>query len=157
MTTEEQREFEYDQRLVASGGRDPSLMLRRHGKEQSPRQWAVEICEEMRGVVELLDQGESGRPYARALAAHVPIIEDPERTSSARVLRAMRGNKRSFLSFAQHMSEQHERHFQQMTFRADRMAHFEDVARESLQHQQEIEAADQMSFPAYLESYFGQT
>ena len=63
----EQKEFEYNQRMVAEYGRDPSLALQRRGGRQSLREWATEICNVLRPVCDLMDRAESRQPYASAL------------------------------------------------------------------------------------------
>ena len=41
----------------------PASMLRRDGRDVSLRDWAAEIVDSMRGVCELLDEGDPQRPY----------------------------------------------------------------------------------------------
>ncbi|MCK7492818.1 MAG: hypothetical protein MZW92_15785 [Comamonadaceae bacterium] len=41
----------------------PACTLRRDGRDVSLRDWALEIVDSMRGVCELLDEGDAQRPY----------------------------------------------------------------------------------------------
>lgn len=153
----EQKEFQYNQRMVADYGRDPSLMLQRRGGRQSLREWATEICNVMRPIAELFDLGERGRPYASALKTQLEIIGDPERTPSARVLAEMWKNKESFSHFGLAMSLRHERHFKEHPLPPEQLQRFTAIAEQSLKKQQQIENSDDMSFEEYLRRYFAQS
>ncbi len=157
MSLDEQQEVERNQQMVACCGRDPSLKLYRLGSRQPLRQWAAEICEMMQPIAELLDDDEPGRLYSKALVAQKAVIEDVERTPSAILLDEMHQDRESFFHFALDMSEKHEKYFKEANMPADRMAYFENIAKESLKRQQEIEAADEISFEQYLATYFAQS
>jgi glutamate--cysteine ligase len=153
----EQKEFEYNQRMVADYGRDPSLTLQRRGGQQSLREWATEICNVMRPIAEIFDRGERRHPYVSALKGQLEIIGEPERTPSARVLAEMWKSKESFSHFGLRMSLQHERHFKQHPLPAEQMQRFIAIAEGSLKKQQQIENADEISFEEYLRRYFAES
>lgn len=153
----EQKEFEYNQRMVADYGRDPSLTLQRRGGQQSLREWATEICNVMRPIAEIFDSGERNQPYVSALKAQLEIISDSERTPSARVLAEMWKNKESFSHFGLAMSLQHERHFKEHPLPPEQLQRFSAIAEQSLKKQQQIENADDISFEEYLRRYFAQS
>ena len=157
MSAEETRRIDYNQRMVVSYGRDPSLRLQRQGRTTSLRDWAREIYDHMQGVCELLDGGTSERLYSAALETQLPAINDPECTPSAGLLTDMRANKEPFSEFAMRMSKRHEQYFKQLVLPEARAKQFKQVAEESLQRQREIEAADEVSFEEYLKRYFAQS
>ncbi len=157
ISADEQQEVERNQQMVACCGRDPSLKLYRLGSRQPLRQWAAEICEMMQPIAELLDDDEPERLYSKALVAQKAVIEDVERTPSAILLDEMHQDRESFFHFALDMSEKHEKYFKAADMPADRMAYFENITKDSLKHQQEIEAADAISFEQYLATYFAQS
>ncbi len=157
MNPDEQKEAERNQQMVACCGRDPALKLYRLGSRQPLKQWAAEICELMQPIAELLDQGDSGCLYSNALAAQKALIDEVERTPSAILLDEMHKGGESFFQFALDRSEKHENFFKQASMPTDRKAYFENVARDSLQRQREIEATDDMPFEQYLEKYFAQS
>lgn len=157
MSPDEQKEVERNQQMVACCGRDPSLKLHRRGSRPPLRQWAAEICEMMQPIAELLDRCDSQYLYTAALTAQKAVIEDVERTPSAILLDEMHKFRESFFHFALDMSEQYEKYFKRANMPADRMDYFENVARDSLKRQREIEAADKISFEKYLEKYFAQS
>ncbi len=156
MSAEERKEMERNQAMVACCGRDPSLKLSRQGVLISLQQWAEEICAMMEPIVELLDQGGPGRLYSQALALQKQVVDDVERTPSAILLDMMRRSQDSFFHFALAMSERHARFFKDTSLPPDRMAYFENAAKESIQRQREIETSDDISFEEYLEKYFAQ-
>lgn len=153
----EQKEFEYNQRMVAEYGRDPSLALQRRGGRQSLREWATEICNVLRPVCDLMDRAESRQPYASALTNQLKLIGDPEQTPSARILAELWQSKESFANFALRVSSKHRNHFTEHGLSVADAQRFTEVARASLKKQQAIEAADSISFDEYLRQYFAQS
>lgn len=152
----EQKEFEYNQRMVAEYGRDPSLTLQRRGGRQSLREWATEICNELRPVCEIMDRAVIRQPYANALKNQLKLIGDPELTPSARILAEMWKGKESFANFGLRMSMEHLDYFKQHGLSASEARRFVEVAQESLKKQLAIEAADSIAFDQYLREYFAQ-
>jgi glutamate--cysteine ligase len=157
MSPDEQKEVERNQQMVACCGRDPSLKLYRLGSRQPLRQWAAEICDMMQSVAELLDAGDSERLYSKALAEQKAVINYIEQTPSAILLDEMHKGEESFFHFALDMSERHEKYFKEANMPVERMVYFDNVAKESVRRQQEIETADEISFEQYLEAYFSQS
>lgn len=156
ISADEQQEFHYNQRMVADYGRDPSLDLQRRGRRSSLRDWGGEICENMQGVCELLDNGQNDRSYARALSVQRQVLADPGRTPSARVLAQMWENKDSFWNLGMRFSAAHEQQLKTLPLPEERLRYFCQLAKESHARQREIEAADDMSFEEYLQRYFAQ-
>lgn len=157
MSSDEQQDVERNQQMVACCGRDPSLKLYRRGSRRPLRQWAAEICETMQPVAELLDNDEPERLYSKALAAQRAVIKDVEKTPSAILLDEMHENRESFFHFALDMSERHENYFKKANTPADQIVYFENVAKDSLIRQHEIEADEKISFEQYLQRYFAQS
>jgi glutamate--cysteine ligase len=73
------------------------------------------------------------------------------------MIAAMRENNQTFYHFAMDMCEKHHRYFQQDKNTPERIRFFEEEAEKSLQLQQEIEAADDISFDEYLARYLSQS
>ena len=151
----EQAELDGNHALVAREGRRPGLMLRRDGRDVSLRDWAAEIIDSMRGVCELLDEGDPQRPYLTALELQAEKINDLSLTPAARSLHEMRTNEESFFNFALRMSKTHQSYFRELlppcTSRQDEFA---AEAAESIEKQAHIEASDRISFDEYLQNYF---
>lgn len=153
----EQGRINANQGLVARQGRDPQLRLyRADGERVRLRSWAAELCEALAGPAELLDELRPGTPYGQALAAYRRRIEDTDLTPSARVLDEMRRYGEPFVQFALRISRHYEQTFKAAPPAPELQRRFEEIAGASLQEQRDMEAADSMSFEAYLERYFGQ-
>ncbi len=157
ISAQEKREIDHNQYIVTRTGRDPSVTLERGGTRQRLQEWAAEICDAVQPVCELLDEGEPGRPYAKALEAQREAARDAERTPSAAMLDEMRRRRESFFEFGLRVSKEHERHYKRLALPESRRRYFAQLAAESIRRQKEIEAADRASFDEYLRRYFAQT
>ncbi len=149
-------EIRHNINAVAERGRDPELRLQRHGESILLRDWAGEIFDRMLPGCELLDQAGQRDCYGGALGEQRAKIEDPDRTPSARMLADMQSNREEFYHFALRMSRQHQQFFAERPLASDRQAEFENLARESIERQRAIEAADTISFETFLDNYFAQ-
>jgi glutamate--cysteine ligase len=150
----EQEALDANHLLVARRGRAPGLTLNRDGREVPMSQWAEELLESMQGLCELLDHGESSRPYATALEQQRAKIDEVERTPSARLLTEMRQSGESFFQLAQRMSKMHKDYFLDLYPPNERrLAEFAKAAQESHEEQARIEAADKTDFDTYLAHY----
>ncbi len=142
---------------AAHRGRDPNLKLVRGSGPIPLREWAAELLQEMQPVCELLDQGSSGTPYCAALAEQQRKVADPALTPSARMLADMRDRGEGFYHFARRMSEIHQHFFNNLPLSELRERYFRELAQKSIEDQKALEAADEISFPEYLQRYFAQS
>ena len=150
----EQDALDANHQLVARRGREPNLMLRREGRDFSMTEWARELLESMQGLCEMLDHGEAARPYSTALEQQRAKIDDVERTPSARLVAEMRQTGETFLQLALRMSKLHKDYFLGLyPPNESRLGEFGAEARESLEAQRKIEAADDSDFDTYLGHY----
>lgn len=156
MDTDERQAVERNQRSAACCGRDPRLVLQQNGYSRRLQDWANEICEEMEGVCELLDQGEAEQPYTAALKNQVKVIRGVEQTPSARILAEMRQKQETFNDFAMRLSRAQAQHFKKLPLSEEQYHYFTRLARQSWKHQQAIETTDTLSFQEYLTRYFSQ-
>ncbi|MCW8972328.1 MAG: glutamate--cysteine ligase, partial [Gammaproteobacteria bacterium] len=157
ITPQERVEIDQNEMLAAHRGREPGLELKRCGKSITLRQWAVEICEGMEAVCDLLDSNTTKRPYHQALARQRRAVENPDLTPSARMLAEMRSGKESFFEFARRKSLEHQWYFAELPIDAEREQMLAEMAERSLRKQAEIESADDLRFDEYLQQYFSQS
>jgi len=144
-----------NQSLTAKHGRDPQLRLHRDGKEVGLADWAHEILGDVRSIAGLIDTGEGGDSYTEAVSTQAQLIEDADATPSARVLEELRQTETGFYHFAMERALGHKEYFLDLEPLSDeRLAIYADEAKNSLERQQSIEAADEISFDEYLEQYF---
>jgi glutamate--cysteine ligase len=153
----EQEKLDANHLKVARRGREPGLTLSRDGREVPMVQWARELLDAMQGLCELLDHGESSRPYRAALEQQRAKIDEVERTPSARLLAEMRGSGETFFQLAQRMSRMHKDYFLDLyPPNESRLAEFAQAAEHSLEEQARIEASDKVDFDTYLAHYLGE-
>ena len=140
--------------IVARRGREPGLTLSRNGRAVPMQSWARELIDSMRGIAEVFDRGDPARPYSAALAVQAAKIDDVALTPSARMLAELESTGESFFDLALRMSRLHKEYFLALyPPNVERQAEFRAEAEESLRAQASVEAADRMSFDAYLAEY----
>jgi glutamate--cysteine ligase len=153
----EQVHLDANHAIVARRGREPGLKLNRNNRPIELRAWAMELIDSMRGICELLDEGEASRPYTAALELQESKVQDPALTPSARTLDELRSSGESFAQLALRMSHLHKAYFVELyPPNEQRLAEFATEAEDSLRKQAEIEAADTMTFDQFLAQYFRQ-
>ncbi|MGB9429819.1 MAG: glutamate--cysteine ligase [Gammaproteobacteria bacterium] len=157
VSEQEQQIINHNQTQTACCGRDPALRLQRDGRDVSLLDWARDITGQMDGICEILDGNDAGKPYSASLKTRREELADPARLPSARILADMRQHGESFLRFAKRLSEQHRDYFRQRKLSPTIQTQFEQLARESLVKQVQIEATDRLPFDDYLKQYFAQT
>lgn len=119
------------------------------------RDWGHEIVDSMRGVCEMLDEGDRQRPYATALEVQAAKLDDASLTPAARTLDEMSTNEESFFAFALRMSQEHKAYFLELySPNESRQDEYAAEAAESLRAQSQVEASDTLSFDEYLARYF---
>lgn len=145
-----------NQRRTVYNGRDPDVTLRRHGEEVTLRGWANSLIQALSGVAELLDVANDCSVHGEALRTMASRVEDDSLTPSAQVLAEMRETGKTYYEFAMQSAQAHREFFISASPAEDKNARFEELARASLERQAQIEAADTLSFDAYLENYYRQ-
>lgn len=154
ISTDERACIDYNHGVVARRGREPGLMLRRQKRKAPLADWAREITGAMQGVAELLDAG-TGRHYRRALDASAALVDDPDRTPSARLLRELRENRQPLADYCLGLSRRYRDHFLALPPESNRHYHLLEVeAQASLDRQCWIEEHDTLTFEEYLAAYY---
>ncbi|MEO6563996.1 MAG: glutamate--cysteine ligase [Nitrosospira sp.] len=141
---------------VANRGRDPMLKLSDNGHEIPLRQWALTLCEQMREICEILDNGNADIPYTRALHQQIEAIRHPELTASARMLEEMRTQKMSITELVLQKSHEYTHHFQNAALDAAVKNNFDLQVKTSLAQQDQLDATAEIPFDKYLSNYFSQ-
>jgi glutamate--cysteine ligase len=152
----ERKEIDSNLSAVCYRGREPGLVLQRQGKGISLKQWAGEICAAMGAFADVLDQGEPDDAYQQALQQQVELVDDPDKTPSARILANMREHDEGYFQFARRMSLQHQQYFLKQKHTEEQFNAFTATARQSLADQKSVEDADEISFDEFLKRYFAQ-
>ena len=138
---------------VVTEGRRPGLHLQRGSQSLPLQEWANQLLGRIAAVADLLDQGLAQAPHARALQAQLTKVADPELTPSAQVLTSLRQHQQSFTRFALRQSLQHADYFRSRPLSNEEQQSFEELARQSLSAQAEIEDNDSMPFDEFVAAY----
>jgi glutamate--cysteine ligase len=152
----EMNEIDMNLVQVAHAGRQPDLTLLRHDQSVSLKDWALELCEAMQSIAQLLDRVNHCQSYTDSLKTQVECIKNPEMTPSARMLEEMRNRDEGFFYYARRMSLQHLEHFRSRQMSKERERLFEQAVKDSLIRQKEMEQSDNIDFDEYLRQYFAQ-
>ncbi len=144
-----------NQLQTAKRGRDPALKLFRSGRPIALDAWAREVVDKVAAVADVIDRADGGDSYAAATGAMRELVENADATPSARMLEELAAAKQSFFDFVLEVAVGHRDYFRSIEPLPDeRQQAFERAARESIERQRAIEAADEISFDDYLKRYF---
>jgi glutamate--cysteine ligase len=145
-----------NQLIVANCGRKPNLQLIKGEQSISLQDWANEIVDAMLGVCEILDNGDSNKPYSNALIKQRAVINNADLTPSAQLLAMMKTSQQPFAKVALELSRKHADNFNNQQLDEHNKQLFEQAAAQSHLKQQEIESRPQAPFDEFLQCYFKQ-
>lgn len=138
---------------VVKEGRRPGLQLQRCGEPVPLGEWAGQLLDEIAEVAALLDRSHGDSRHAEALAEQRAKVADSSLTPSARVLEQLRTNGESFSQFAMRQTLAHADYFRSQAPSANELQQFETAARQSLERQAAMEAADEPDFDSFVADY----
>ena len=150
----EQAEIDARDLTVAREGRRPSLTVVDGGRERRLSERGLEILAEVRAVAELLDADAQG--YVAAVDAAAEALREPERTPSAALLAALKGEQASFSEYTLMLARTHAAYFRDFALAAEREQALTEVARRSLEEAEALAAKDSRPFAAFLRDHFSQ-
>ncbi|WP_018915506.1 glutamate--cysteine ligase [Vreelandella zhanjiangensis] len=154
ISDEECDRLDDNRRWVVERGRDPELTLIRQGQTTSVREWGEQIIAEMHEVARLLDAVEDDAPYAAALNELAPRLKDPSLTPSAQMLTRIKEGNGSLSDTLLALAKEQGEKLKNTPMLRSREALLAQLIETSHQQQHDIEAADQVSFAEFLETYF---
>ena len=150
---EESQRMHRNQVDVVQRGRDPELTLARDDREVTLREYAGELLDDCQDIARLLDHHSDSANYTIALDTQRTKVADANRTPSARILARMQQQQMPFFRFAMNQAIAHCGYFEEHPLLDAELEESERRAQASRERQAEIEAADALDFPAYLEQY----
>ena len=145
-----------NQLAVANFGRKPGLELNKGELAIGLQDWATEILDAMQPICAILDNGDEGQPYSAALASQQLLVQNPDLTASARILDGMTQTGYPFSRFALNKSAEHARYFSLNKLDKTHTQQFDEMAKQSLDKQRELESKKQIPFDEFLTQYFAQ-
>ena len=153
-TPREMSELGRNQQRVAARGREPALELECEGSLVCLKAWGDQLVAECAPIAAALDAAHGGADYRAALDGARAGLGAPGSLPSARVLQAMAAeHDDAYVHFVRDRSELARQALLALPFASEQQARFEVMARESLQAQRDIEAADSLPFELYREQY----
>ncbi len=143
-----------NQQKTATRGREPGLLIERGGRELPLVECGLRIVEECAPLAAALDAAHGTHDYSAALARATAVLNNPDLAPSARVLAAMRAeHDNSFVAFSRARSEQTRAELLALPWSQALAERFDALARQSVEEQRRIEAADTMPFEIYRQQY----
>jgi glutamate--cysteine ligase len=136
-------------------GRDPHLTLDDDGSTRSLGEWGQTLLDEMIPVAETLDKANGITDHIASLHAQNVKVRDPLQTPSARLIFDMQESGLSFFEFAMEKSREHREYFLSRPLTQAQIDHFQQLSKQSVDDQQQLESADKVPFNAYLEHFMG--
>jgi len=153
-TPQEIAQIGRNQHKTAAFGREPGLTLERGRGEVPLTAWAAELLEAFEPIAVALDTTHQTTDYGDALRGAQALLQDPGLLPSARVLAVMEKDfDNSFIAFGRAQSQQIKAKLLALPFSAGQQARFDELSRQSLQDQKDIEAGDALPFEIYRQQY----
>ncbi len=150
---EESKIMGENQLAVVERGREPGLVLATLQGPAPLQEWAGRVMDGIRPLAELLDELNGNDQYTYSLDQQTAKLADPDLTPSARMLDIMRGQRIPYFRFIMNQSIAHKGYFDEHPLRDSALADYQRIARESLDRQREVEAADTVDFDTFLQDY----
>lgn len=154
ITDSEQHCIDFNREAMVLRGRDPSLLLKCGDDSVRFRDWSLALLEKIDDVARLFDESHQTSLYSQAVAAQIEKVKNPALTPSAQIIQRLKEKNQSFFQFSMEMTLQHELYFRSHPLSQERLDEFRAMAKASLEEQNAIEAADDISFEEYLKHYF---
>ena len=158
---EEYRHLQINQHRMVYQGRDPELSLYHRGQQRPIREWGTQLIRQLQTIAQVLDSEDQQTPaYQEAVAMEARKLADDRLTPSSRVLASIQAHQQSFFYATQAATEKNRQVFtdnaDQAPLSTAQLAHFEQLAQESQQKQQQIEDSDTLTLAAFLRDYYEQ-
>ncbi len=122
--------------------------------EQSLKQAAKDLLTKIERVSELFDQQHGGDEYRSSVVAQEAKIEQPEQTTSGKIINILESDNISFFEFALEQAKQHKRYFTQQSISEKNLKRLQALAQKSHEDQKRIEAEDSLDFDHFVAKYF---
>lgn len=139
---------------VVLEGRKPDLMLERSTGELSLNEWAVSVIRQLEPIAKMLDQGSTTPVYQQSLQTQMRKVNHPNITPSGRMIEKLIASGEDNGSEGLKLAQQYRQLLEMLPYQGQSHEHWQQVAAQSLQQQQAIEAADEQSFDDFLRDYF---
>ncbi len=138
---------------VVAKGRGRDLTLQQGSESRNAGQAALELLGDLQSLAEQLDGWNGDATYVEALAQQRQKLEGSWCVPSQQVLEAMTSSGLGHREWVLDVSRQHQKELLAQPLSAAVQQQYTELSKESLQQQQQLEAADTQSFAEYLNEY----
>ncbi len=146
-----------NQTAIVERGRDTALLLDDGNDLRSVAAWGLSLMDEMSSCAQLLDQAYGVDTYSRSVASQKEKLQSSELTTSARLLKDMRVQQKSFAQCIEDLAEQHANYFTEHSLSPMQYQYYADMADSSIKQQLELEQeGSKRTFEEYLAAYYAQ-
>jgi glutamate--cysteine ligase len=153
ISSREQGENDENKHRVVTRGRQPGLQLLVYNREQPLQTLAHELFDDMAPFAAMLDTAYGSERYTQTMQTLRQRIDEPERTPSALVADAVKKHG-GYFDFAFAMSKAHTQSLQGLGLDEALLSKFKASVQTSLSEQQQVDAAQDEPFEAYVKAYF---
>lgn len=155
-TEQEYREVLQNQRAVVRRGREEGLNLVRNNEDIAMQAWGSEIMQQLKPVADIMDGLCSENRYSKALNQMQALLDDPEKTPSAKLLSELETSNLGFVDWSLVQAKKHHLTLTENELTPCIRDRFEEMAQQSISNQKTIEDNEVESLCDYIESYFQQ-
>jgi len=139
---------------VVMKGRHPDMCLTVQNNCVGLAEITIDILNEIAPFSEMLDQVYSTTEHSDVINDLKEQLTDLDQTFSGRIVKDIEKNKQGFYLYANELSQKHKQEFIDNPLSPERLAYYQKIAKESHKKKAEIEASDNISFEAFLASYY---
>ncbi len=153
---QESTDIQTNQKRIVYQGRQPGLHLERLGQTLPLQDWGAEILRECEKFAVLLDDIHQSSGYSAAVEEMTLRLRNPEQTLSAKVIKRLGTEEKTYFGWAMSQSEKFTQAMQSNPLPKDIGEEFMAASEKSLREQVEIERGDAIDFETYIARYFAQ-
>lgn len=154
LSAAEQQVTEQNLKKVVTDGRRTNLELLQDGQPRLMQDWAEQLFADMMPIAKWLDQAYQTDRYQAAMRQYYLSLLDPAQTPSGKVLNHLLSTRQDNGPYMRQLAEGYRSQLLAEPYQYYSEQDFVAAAAQSHLRQQQIEAADTLSFEQYLADYF---
>lgn len=153
---EECKAIGIDNKTVVNNGRSADAQVHFAGQLITVTKAAKELMSRIEACSGLFDQAKDSSHFSTAWRSQFAKVIGEQALPSAQVLMDLEDFDESYFKFAMHKSRTHAQNFADDPLSSEREQYFNECARQSVEKQAAIEAADNTDFETFLANYYAQ-
>ena len=147
---------EQNLKKVVTDGRRHNLELIQDGQPRLMQDWAEQLFADMMPIAKWLDEVYQSDRYQAAMRQYYLSLLDPAQTPSGKILNHLLSSRQDNGHYMRELAETYRSQLLAESYQVYTEEDFVSAAITSLTKQQQIEAADTLSFEQYLAEYFAE-